>query len=135
MSQDRFSPGRIRLIHFLRLLSGFFLVLLALAVFERPLTLVLGYRVAPTAQRLGLPRLFGPKPDKGFMVRVVSEPSGARVLLDGAERGTTPLFANVACEDGQEVAIEVVQEGYPRWRRTVSCRVGGELTARARLEE
>ena len=133
--RDRFSPGRERAARILRVLSSLSLALLALAVFWRPLNLVLGPRIAPAARQIGLPQLFAPRPAEGFMVRVVSEPSGARVLLGGAERGTTPLFANVACEEGQEVAIEVEKTGYPRWRRTVRCRVGGELTARARLRE
>lgn len=133
MTGDRFSPARERWVGLLRVVSSACLVLLALAVFERPLTLVLGPRAIPAVSRIPLPALLGPRPARGFMVKLVSEPSGAQVLIDGAERGSAPLFANVACENGQEVAIEVVQPGYPPWRRTVSCRVGGDLTVRARL--
>ena len=133
--RNRFSPSRGYLARLLRVLSSVCLVLLALAIFRRPLALVLEPRLLPAVQQLGIPRLFSPAAAKGFMVRVVSVPSGAKVLVDGADRGATPLFANVVCEEGQKVAIEVEKAGYPRWRRTVPCRVGGELTARARLGE
>ena len=116
------------------MLCALFLVVLALAVFWRPLTLVLGPKVPSVVHQLGLPRLLQ-RSAKGFMVRVVSEPLGARVSIDGADRGTTPLFGNVACEEGQEITIAVDKPGHPRWLRTVTCRVGGELTVRARLGE
>ncbi len=89
---------------------------------------------APVLEKVPLPEVLSPSA-KGFMVRVVSEPSGATVWIDGDERGRAPLFGNVACSEGQEVVIEVAAAGHPRWRRTVPCRVGGELTVRARLGE
>ena len=133
--RERYSPGRLRLASFLRLLSGLALLVLAAAVFWRPLTLVIGPEVPSSVEQLALPRLLRPAAAKGFMVRVVSEPQGARVSIDGSARGTTPLFANVACEEAQEVAVVVEKENHPRWRRVVPCRLGGELTIRARLEE
>ena len=117
----------------LRALSGLALVVLALALFWQPLRAVLAPKVVPVMQKVPLPEVLRPSP-KGFMVRVVSEPRGATVWIDGDERGRAPLFANVACEEGQEVVIEVAASGHPPWRRTVPCRVGGELTVRARLE-
>ncbi len=130
--KGRFSMGRARLAGCLRGLSGLALVVLALAVFWQPLRAVLGPKEVPVVQKVPLPRVLRPSA-KGFMVRVVSEPRGATVWIDGEERGRAPFFGNVACDEGQEVMIEVTAPEHPRWRRTVGCRVGGELTVRARL--
>ncbi len=130
--KGRFSVGRYRLAGCLRIVSSLSLVVLVLALFWQPLRAVLWPRVVPVMQKVPLPEILRPSA-KGFMVRVVSEPRGATVWIDGSERGRAPLFGNVACEEGQEVVIEVVAAGHPRWRRTVPCRVGGELTVRARL--
>ncbi len=123
---------RYRLASGLRLLSALSLLLLSLAIFWQPLRHVVRPRVAPVIQHLPVPELFRPS-SSGFMVRVVSEPLGATVSIDGAVRGSTPLFANVACEQDQEIAIVVEKRGFPAWRRKVQCRVGKELTVRARL--
>ncbi len=130
-----YSRGRDRLALVLRVVSGLSLVVLALAVFWRPLNLVLGPKMPTSIQQIGLPRMLQPKAATGFMVRVVSEPSGGRVSINGAERGSAPFFGNVACQDGQEVTLVVEKQGYSPWRREVPCRVGGELTVRARLGE
>ncbi len=129
----RYSVTRYRAAGCLRIVAGFALVVLACAVFWRPLTRTLGPSVAPTVQQLDLPQLWRPAPAKGFLVRITSEPSGGTVSLDGAERGKTPLFANVACDEGQQIAIVVEKQGSALWHRIVSCRVGKELTVRARL--
>ncbi len=128
-----YSVARYRAAGCLRVVAGLSLVVLAVAVFWRPLTRTLGPDIAPAVQRLGLPRLWQPSSAKGFMVRVASEPSGATVSVNGAERGSTPLFANVPCDEGQQISIVVEKQGFPRWQRDVSCRVGKELTVRARL--
>ncbi len=128
----RLPLDRFRLASGLRLLSALSLVLLALAVFWQPLRHVVRPRVAPMLQHLPLPEIFRPSPS-GFLVRVVSEPLGATVSIDGTERGSTPLFANVTCQQDQEIRITVEKPGFPAWRRTVRCRVGKELTVRARL--
>ena len=128
----RFDVDRYLLAGCLRLLSGLSLVVLALALFWQPLRAVIGPKVVPVIEKVPLPEILRPRA-KGFMIRVVSEPSGGTVRIDGAERGRAPLFGNVACGEGQEVVIEVEKAGYPPWRRTVPCRVGGELTVRARL--
>ena len=132
--RDQYRPGLSRLAGGLRVLSALCLVVLALAVFRRPLDLVLGPRLPASVRQLELPRIVKPSA-RGFMVRIVSEPRGARVAIDGTGRGSTPLFANVPCTDGEEVEIVVEKQGYPRWRRGVPCRVGGELTVKARLGE
>ncbi len=129
----RLRLERWRLAGCLRALSALALVVLAAAVFWQPLERVLGPRVAPVVDRVPLPEILRPRPARGFLVRVVSEPGGAEVSIDGEPRGRTPLFANVHCEADQEVPIIVEKPGHPPWRRTVPCRVGGELTVRARL--
>ncbi len=123
---------RFRLASGLRLLSALCLVLLAVAVFRQPITHILRPRVAPLLQHLPVPEILRPRA-RGFMVRVVSEPAAATVSIDGVARGTTPMFTNVICEQDQEVWIAVEKRGFPAWRRTVRCRVGGNLTVRARL--
>lgn len=127
MGMDRF-----RLASALRLLSALCLLLLAIVVFWQPLRRAVRPRVAPVLQHVPVPEVLRPSA-RGFMVRVVSDPTSARVSIDGAARGSTPLFANVPCEQDQEVRITIEKPGYPAWRRTVRCRVGGELTVNARL--
>ncbi len=123
---------RFRLASGLRLLSGLCLLLLALAVFQQPLRRVFSPRLAPVLRQVPVPEVLRPSPS-GFMVRVMSNPSTATVSIDGADRGTTPLFANVTCTEGQEIRITVHKQGFPAWSRTVACRLGGELTVRANL--
>ena len=124
---------RYRVSELLRLLSAAALLVLAVALFWRPIYQVAGPSASRALQRLPLPEALRPGVVDGFMVRVVSEPSGARVAIDGAQRGRTPLFANVPCADEQRIEIVVAKEGFPAWRRSVDCRVGGQLTVRARL--
>ncbi len=116
----------------LRLLSAFCLLLLAASIFWQPLARAVRPRVAPALQHMPVPEILRRSP-RGFMVRVVSDPTSARVVIEGADRGSTPLFANVTCAQDQEVRITVEKPGFPAWRRTVRCRVGGELTVNARL--
>ncbi len=128
----RVVVDRLRLSGGLRLLSALSLLLLAGAVFWQPLTRIARPWAAPVLQRLPMPEVLRPKA-RGFMIRVVSQPSTAEVSIDGAARGSTPLFANVACKQDQEVTITVAKPGFSAWRSTVRCRVGCELTVRARL--
>ncbi len=130
---ERIAIDRFRLASGLRLLSALCLLLLAFAVFWEPLNRIVRPRVAPALQHLPVPEVLRPR-SRGFTVRVVSNPSAARVSIDGAVRGSTPLFANVVCKQDQEVRIAVEKPGYPAWRRVVRCRVGGNLTVNARLE-
>ncbi len=123
---------RYRLASSLRQLSALCLLLLVATVFWQPLRRAVRPRLAPVLQHLPVPEILRPR-DRGFMVRVVSEPLGARVSIDAAERGSTPLFANVTCKQDEEIRITVEKPGFPVWRRTVRCRVGGELTVRAKL--
>ncbi len=123
---------RFRLVSGFRLLSALCLVLLAGTIFWQPITRIVRPQVVPSLQHLQVPELLRPK-SQGFMVRVVSEPASAEVSIDGATRGSTPLFANVICKQDQEIRITVEKRGFPTWHRAVRCRVGGELTVQAQL--
>ncbi|HEY0976636.1 MAG TPA: trypsin-like peptidase domain-containing protein [Flavobacteriales bacterium] len=72
-------------------------------------------------------------PGKGS-VQVNSEPSGATVLINGAEVGLTPYTLSYVKDMGKEVTVEVRKEGYQP--RTVAIRAtesGGVLFADAML--
>ena len=131
---DRVQVDRFWLASCLRLASALCLLLLAFAVFWQPLRRAVQPRLTSALQHVPLPEILRPRA-RGFMVRVVSAPSGATVSIDGAARGSTPLFANVVCEQDEKIEIEIAKPGLPAWRRTVQCRVGGELTVRAELPE
>lgn len=123
---------RFRIASILRLVSALCLVLLAVTVVWQPLSRIVRPRIAPALQHMPLPELLRSSPD-GFMVRIVSDPLGATVSIDGNPRGSTPLFANVACEPGEKIDIKVEKQGFPAYRRTVPCRLGEELTLQAKL--
>ncbi|MCP4661534.1 MAG: PEGA domain-containing protein [bacterium] len=116
-----------RLVDWLRLISRACWLVLALALFHAPLVRVLD----PVTRALGLPGLS--RPAGGFMIEITSVPAGGRVFVDGVDRGTAPMFANVACSEGQWVTITVVKEGVPPWERVVGCREGKRLLVQARL--
>jgi hypothetical protein len=59
---------------------------------------------------------------QGFGVAVESAPEGARVLVNGADKGETPLVASVACAPGDAVEIEVKKPPLPAQRRVTVCR-------------
>lgn len=113
----------------LRVVAGLAWLVLALAVFRLPLALV----AAPALKAAGLEGLVGPAAP-GFMLRVTSVPPGGRLAVDGVDRGTVPLVANVICEAGQKVRLRVVKEGFAPWQREVECRAERMLQVTARLE-
>ncbi len=112
----------------LRLISRACWLILVVALFYTPLVRVLG----PVTQALGLPGLS--RPDRGFMIEISTVPKGGRVFVDGVDRGTAPMLANVACSEGQWVTITVEKEGLPPWERVVGCREGERLLVQARLK-
>ncbi len=59
---------------------------------------------------------------QGFGVSVESVPAGAMVLVNGQERGDTPLTTSVECVPGQAVEVEVRPPGRAAQRRTTRCR-------------
>ncbi len=79
-------------------------------------------------------RLGGGARNQGFHVRILSEPSGAEVKIQGKSKGHTPFIGNVQCRNEQEVIFEVSLKGFRPWVRNPLCRVGGTLEINARLE-
>lgn len=65
-------------------------------------------------------------------VRVVSEPDGADVLLDGSYVSSTPATLELPAGTYQ---VRVVLPGYQDWEREVRVLGGSEVTVRARLEK
>ncbi|MBI2346979.1 MAG: serine/threonine protein kinase [Deltaproteobacteria bacterium] len=66
-------------------------------------------------------------------LEVLSEPAGARVVLDGAAIGTTPLTRSNLMPDAV-LAIEVTAEGYRPWHQAVRAAPGKTTTVRAILQ-
>jgi hypothetical protein len=61
-------------------------------------------------------------PFSGFAVAIDTEPPGARVLIDGIERGEAPVLAGVPCGPGEEVAIHAAQHGAGEASAVTTCR-------------
>lgn len=71
---------------------------------------------------------------QGFGVEVESVPPGARVLVNGAEAGETPLVAAVACSPGAAVSIEVRKAGHETWQTVTRCRADALVELAATLK-
>lgn len=52
---------------------------------------------------------------------VDSTPDGARVIVDGKERGHTPALLTVECDSGGEMRIDLIKEGYTTAKQKVPC--------------
>ena len=76
----------------------------------------------------------GKKATPGFNVRIVSDPTGAEVNIQGQARGVTPFLGNVPCTEDQEIHIELSSKGFRPWVRNPLCRVGKTLEIDARLQ-
>jgi hypothetical protein len=124
MSFDRYAGAQL-----LRLLAALFL-LLAVLNFFRP-QLVAFVDVGSQGAE-GLAAMLDPP--KGFMVQALSEPGGARIEIDGRDRGFTPFLGNVSCREGEDVVLTVRAPGYQPWQRKVACREDGQLEIKAQLE-
>lgn len=59
---------------------------------------------------------------QGFGLSVQSAPPGAQVVVDGQDKGQTPLVTSVECTVGEPVAVEVRKPGRKPQRRTTVCR-------------
>jgi len=126
---SRGAPARRRrLAAGLRLVAAAAGLALVLLVFRVPLARA----VLPVTRSVGLDGFLFPAAS-GFLLRVTSLPPGGRLWVDGVDRGTVPLFTNVACGEGQLVRLRVAREGWPPWEREVGCREGQTLIVRARL--
>jgi PEGA domain len=91
--------------------------------------------IAPREQRGEPPSREAGSPFQGFAISVSSSPAGARVLVDGDEKGKTPLAASVDCEPGRDVQVSVEKAGYRAQRRAVRCRADALVRLSVRLEK
>jgi hypothetical protein len=71
-------------------------------------------------------------PFHGFGLQVDSVPSGARVLVNGEEMGTSPLLTTVDCRPGDEVTVQLERGGERASART-RCRKDRLVKLRLRL--
>ena len=88
--------------------------------------LLIGLGVRPAAPRVAtaapppLPNPPAPSPAKGT-IKVVTKPSGARVLIDGESAGSTPAVRNLAANT---YWITIEKDGFEPVSRTVSLEAG-----------
>lgn len=71
---------------------------------------------------------------RGFHAGIYSEPGGARVIIQGRLRGTTPWIGNVSCRNEESISIQVQLQGFETWARTLPCREGKSLEINARFK-
>lgn len=64
---------------------------------------------------------------------ITSEPSGASVLVDGTERGVTPLRLDGLASG--EYIVQVKQAGYEEWLTTIKVEAGSLSKVQANLEK
>jgi eukaryotic-like serine/threonine-protein kinase len=75
-------------------------------------------RMLPSAQRLVRDAMRERPPATPAPLIVTSQPDGARVRINGEERGTTPLVMDNDFPPGAEVSMEVTLPGYKPWKGT-----------------
>jgi hypothetical protein len=81
-------------------------------------------RIDPeTGERVG--------PFEGFGLTVDTEPPGASILVNGEDKGTSPLLTTVDCAPGQEIRVEA-RRGPLRGRTVTRCRA--DQVARLRMK-
>lgn len=129
MKKPRTAPSFTFLAELCRLLAAACLLAALLVFFRLPLLAL----AAKTGQ-MGNPLAGLLGPAEGFFARVHSTPSGAKIRVDGQERGETPFFGNVECSAGEKVVIEVDLAGFEIWRRELECRKNGQLEVDAKLK-
>jgi hypothetical protein len=71
-------------------------------------------------------------PFQGFAVDVETSPSGARVLVDGADVGASPILATVKCAPGAPVEVRADRGGL-RGRAVTRCRADAVVKVRVDL--
>jgi len=67
---------------------------------------------------------------EGFGLTVDTEPPGATILVNGEDKGTSPLLTTVDCDPGEDVSVEA-RRGRLRGRATARCRA--DQLARLRM--
>jgi hypothetical protein len=70
---------------------------------------------------------------EGFGISVETEPAGARVVVDGADLGETPLVAAVNCTPGEVVRVVVERPPLRPVERTTTCRENTLVELSAKL--
>ena len=131
-AQAWLDDSRPRVAAQLRVAAGVAWLLLAILFFRGPFATVL----SPAAAGKPISEILDPPPPvaSGFHLRVESDPAGGVLWIDGTKRGETPIFTNVACEEGDTVELMVVKEGFSRWRKELFCRKGETISVAARLD-
>ncbi|WP_224245412.1 protein kinase domain-containing protein [Hyalangium gracile] len=83
-------------------------------------------RLLPGAQSLVRGAMEG-TPSKPPPLIIGSEPSGARVMVNGVDKGTTPLVMDNDYPPGQEIQFEVTLRGYKPWKGSFIGRAPGQF--------
>jgi len=50
-----------------------------------------------------------------------SQPDGARVFIDGNDRGRTPALLTVECDSGEDMVVKMIKDGFVPHEQKVPC--------------
>jgi hypothetical protein len=70
---------------------------------------------------------------EGFGISVETDPAGARVVVDGADLGETPLVAAVACAPGEVARVRLERPPLRPQERTTTSRENTLVELSAKL--
>lgn len=126
------------LVLLLRLLAAVALLALMVSFFYQPLSRGLERwsrdEVMPSQEVAAAGEEPPPAAPPSFLLQVFSNPSHARVTIDGKERGTTPAVTNVTCRSGQVIKVMVELSGHRRWQRELPCLPGESAVLEVKLD-
>jgi len=88
--------------------------------------------IAPRDDRLDAATGERVAPFHGFGLQLDSVPAGARAIVNGEDKGTTPLLTTVDCRPGDEVSVELDRAG-ERGRARTRCRADTLVKLRVSL--
>jgi serine/threonine-protein kinase len=74
-------------------------------------------RLLPSAQRV-VSNAFSISPSKPPPLIINSEPAEALVVVNGQDKGTTPLVMDNDYPPGEEISVELTLRGYKPWKGT-----------------
>jgi hypothetical protein len=74
----------------------------------------------PSAQKVVLDVVKQRPPSEPAPIIINSQPEGARVRINGEDKGQTPLVMDNEFPSGMEVPVEVSLPGYKPWKATLS---------------